>query len=51
VLAGPEPVTITETRLVGSYAVNFVFAPDGHSTGIFTFPSLHALDRPDSPAR
>ncbi|GMQ85562.1 MAG: hypothetical protein BMS9Abin07_1129 [Acidimicrobiia bacterium] len=51
VLAGPEPVTITETRLVGSYAVNFIFGPDGHSPGIFTFPALHALSEPDPPAR
>lgn len=44
VLADSEPVTITETKLVGGYAVNFVFGPDGHSTGIFPFPALRALD-------
>jgi DUF971 family protein len=43
VLAGSEPVTIAEAMLVGSYAINFVFGPDGHSTGIFPFPGLHAL--------
>jgi len=43
VLTGAEPVMITEARLVGSYAINFVFAPDGHSTGIFPFPGLRSL--------
>ncbi len=46
VLAGPEPVTIAATKLVGGYAVNFVFSPDGHSTGIFSFPALYALGHP-----
>ncbi len=46
VLAGPEPVTITTTKLVGGYAVNFVFSPDAHSTGIFSFPALYALGHP-----
>ena len=49
VLAGPDPVTITTARLVGNYAVNFVFGPDGHGTGIFPFPALHALDHPSDP--
>jgi DUF971 family protein len=43
VLAGPDPVTIIEATLVGSYAVNFVFGPDHHGTGIFPYPSLRAL--------
>ena len=43
VLAGPEPVTISAAKLVGGYAVNFVFGPDGHSTGIFPFPALRSL--------
>ena len=43
VLAGDEPVTIAEARLVGSYAINFVFAPDAHGTGIFPFTSLYEL--------
>ena len=43
VLDGEEPVTIIEARIVGSYAINFVFAPDSHSTGIFPFPGLRAL--------
>lgn len=48
VLAGTDPVTISATKLVGGYAVNFVFAPDGHSTGIFPFPALRALDESGS---
>ncbi len=43
VLTGSEPVTITEARLVGGYAINFVFGPDGHSTGIFPFPAIRTL--------
>lgn len=46
VLAGPEPVTIEGASLVGGYAINFVFGPDGHATGIFPFPSLRALAGP-----
>ena len=43
VIAGPEPVMISEARLVGNYAINFEFAPDGHGTGIFPFPALRSL--------
>lgn len=43
VLDGPTPVTITNAALVGAYAVNFSFAPDGHATGIFPFERLRAL--------
>jgi ATP-binding protein involved in chromosome partitioning len=43
VVAGPVPVTITDARLVGGYAVSFVFAPDGHGTGIFSFDLLRSL--------
>jgi DUF971 family protein len=49
VLAGSEPVTINAAHLVGNYAVNFVFGPDGHSTGIFPFPALHALGHSSDP--
>lgn len=35
--------SITDVKLVGSYGVNFTFAPDGHRTGIFTFDQLRAL--------
>ncbi len=43
VLGGEEPVTIGEAKLVGNYAVNFVFEPDGHGTGIFPYPALRTL--------
>ena len=32
--------TIESAALVGSYAVSFVFGPDGHSAGIFPFIEL-----------
>lgn len=34
---------IASASLVGSYAVNFVFTPDGHSAGIFPFVDLHRV--------
>ncbi len=46
VLSGPIEVKIAETRLVGGYALNFVFAPDGHGTGIYSFDALRALGGP-----
>ena len=50
VLDGPVPVTIAETSLVGGYALSFVFAPDGHGTGIYSFDALRALgDASQSP--
>ena len=48
VLGGPAPVTISDARLVGGYALGFSFAPDGHSTGIFSFDVLRGL-RGDQP--
>lgn len=47
VLGGPEPVTIEDATLVGGYAVNFVFGPDRHATGIFPFSVLRGLDGAD----
>jgi len=49
VLAGDEPVTIREAKLVGGYAISFVFGPDGHGTGIYPFDTLRGLggDPPD----
>lgn len=44
VLSGMEPVTIQGAGLVGGYAINFVFGPDGHGTGIFPFAELWELD-------
>lgn len=43
VLAGELPVTIEEARLVGGYAITFVFGPDGHGTGIYPFDALRSL--------
>lgn len=43
VLAGPTAVTIDEAKLVGGYAINFVFAPEGHGTGIYPFTGLRSL--------
>ena len=48
VLGGPLPVRIDEAKLVGGYAINFVFTPDGHGTGIYPFEVLRAL-RPTTP--
>ncbi|MFO7700130.1 MAG: DUF971 domain-containing protein [Acidimicrobiia bacterium] len=41
--ADPETCRITTIGLVGAYAINMVFAPDGHSTGIYPFPVLRDL--------
>ena len=35
--------TIESASLVGAYAINLVFGPDGHATGIFDWPTLKAL--------
>jgi len=43
VLDGEEAITIADASLVGGYAVSFVFAPDGHGTGIYPFDVLAAL--------
>ena len=32
--------TVEAADLVGSYGVSFVFGPDGHSTGIYSFSDL-----------
>jgi DUF971 family protein len=47
VLNGPEPVTIEDATLVGGYAINFVFGPDRHATGIFPFGMLRPLAEAD----
>lgn len=43
VLAGPVPVKIAGAELVGGYALQFVFEPDGHGTGIYPFTALREL--------
>ena len=35
-----DDATIDSADLVGSYGVSFVFGPDGHSTGIYSFKDL-----------
>jgi DUF971 family protein len=47
-LAGDEPITISDTSLVGGYALRFVFGPDGHGTGVYPLEDLRALS--ESPA-
>lgn len=38
-----EDALIASASLVGSYAINFVFTPDGHSAGIFPFVDLRKV--------
>lgn len=38
-------VRIIDTSVVGAYALNFTFAPDHHSTGIYPFDRLRTLGR------
>lgn len=45
-LMAPSLTRIVDAQLVGSYGINFVFQPDGHSTGIFTFAQLRNLAKP-----
>ena len=42
-LGSPVPVTISDAKLVGGYAVSFTFGPDGHGTGIYPFAALYEL--------
>jgi len=37
--------TIDSASLVGSYAISFVFGPDGHSAGIYPFVELRRYRR------
>jgi DUF971 family protein len=41
----PQPgrVAVVDARLVGGYAVNLTFGPDGHATGIFPYGLLRSL--------
>ena len=41
--ADPATCRIMRVGLVGAYALNMVFAPDGHSTGIYPYPVLREL--------
>ena len=42
-LADPAVCRITSIGLVGAYAINMVFAPDGHGTGIYPYGALRGL--------
>ncbi|MGI9529082.1 MAG: gamma-butyrobetaine hydroxylase-like domain-containing protein [Acidimicrobiia bacterium] len=44
-LAPADPATceIMSIGLVGAYAVNIVFAPDGHGTGIYPYGLLRSI--------
>jgi DUF971 family protein len=41
----PNPATcrISDASLVGAYAINVVFAPDGHATGIYSYKILREM--------
>lgn len=41
--ADPGTCRILSVGLVGAYAVNLVFAPDGHSTGIYPYTVLRSI--------
>lgn len=42
----PPSATIESASLVGAYALNLVFGPDGHSTGIYDWETLHRVGSP-----
>lgn len=42
-VAAVGSASVTGARLVGGYAINFTFGPDGHATGIFPFVLLRDL--------
>lgn len=44
----PAGVRVTQARLVGTYAIQFVWS-DGHDTGIFDFRYLRSLEPQDLP--
>jgi DUF971 family protein len=42
-LTAAGSVSVTGARLVGGYALNLTFGPDGHSTGIYPFTLLREV--------
>jgi ATP-binding protein involved in chromosome partitioning len=42
-VAAAGSVSVTGARLVGGYAINLTFGPDGHATGIYPFTLLRDL--------
>ena len=43
VLQRPDEIRIAGAELVGNYAVNLIFEPDHHTTGIFPWDLLREL--------
>lgn len=43
-VAAMDVVTIEAASLVGNYAINFVFGPDHHGTGIYPYEALRSLN-------
>jgi ATP-binding protein involved in chromosome partitioning len=39
----PETCHLTKVSMVGAYAINVVFAPDGHATGIYSYTILREI--------
>ena len=39
----PQTCRLTKVSMVGAYAINVVFAPDGHDTGIYSYTILREL--------
>ena len=39
----PETCRMSDVSLVGAYALNVVFAPDGHGTGIYSYDVLRDI--------
>ena len=39
----PETCRLTKVSMVGAYAINVVFAPDGHDTGIYSYTILREI--------
>lgn len=46
--ADQGPLRIVDAELVGHYALRLIFS-DGHDTGIYTWPYLHAIDPERAP--
>ena len=43
IVNGDDPITIEAASLVGAYAINLVFGPDDHGTGIEPWQDLYQL--------
>ena len=45
----PETCRISDVSFVGAYAINVVFAPDGHGTGIYSYDVLRDIGERNDP--